>query len=62
MLFWADNGAVGVHEHIASSFMDGSNYRKLIVEQLSNVGGLAIDIEAARLYWSDSSYQTVFTA
>ncbi|XP_071822844.1 low-density lipoprotein receptor-related protein 2-like isoform X2 [Apostichopus japonicus] len=56
-LFWADNGGVGVQIHIASVSMDGSNYRRLVEDRLSSLGGLAIDTD--RLYWSDRSFQMI---
>uniref|UniRef100_A0A3B3E196 Low-density lipoprotein receptor-related protein 2 n=1 Tax=Oryzias melastigma TaxID=30732 RepID=A0A3B3E196_ORYME len=51
-LFWTDKGSdTGVPPKVASADMDGSNLRNLYTGNLENIGFIAADISARKLYW-----------
>nr|XP_018898096.1 PREDICTED: low-density lipoprotein receptor-related protein 4 [Bemisia tabaci] len=56
MMFYTD---VGKKAKIESAYMDGSNRKILVTENLISPNGLAIDFEENTLYWVDSGTHTL---
>ncbi|XP_053722161.1 low-density lipoprotein receptor-related protein 2 [Synchiropus splendidus] len=55
-LFWTDKGSDnGVPPKVASADMDGSNLKNLYTGNLANIGYLAADMSATKLYWTVAS-------
>lgn len=52
MLYWLDDGGVGVPVKIAAVNMDGNNSHILLKDGLNNLEALTLDLFHKRLYWS----------
>lgn len=52
MLYWLDEGGVGVPVKIAGVNMDGNNSYIIHKEGLTNLEALTLDLFHKRLYWS----------
>lgn len=52
MLYWLDDGGVGVPIKIAAVNMDGNNSHIILKEGLNNLEALTLDLFNKRLYWS----------
>lgn len=51
-LFWTDKGSdSGVPPKVSSADMDGGNLKNLYTENLANIGFIAADISARKIYW-----------
>uniref|UniRef100_A0A3Q3BE47 Low-density lipoprotein receptor-related protein 2-like n=1 Tax=Kryptolebias marmoratus TaxID=37003 RepID=A0A3Q3BE47_KRYMA len=51
-LFWTDKGSdSGVPPKVSSADMDGGNLRNLYTGNLANIGFIAADISASKIYW-----------
>lgn len=61
-LFWTDKGSDnGLPPKVASADMDGGNARILYTGDLENIGFIAADISAMKLYWGVAGSGVVCT-
>ena len=52
MLYWLDDGGVGVPVKIAGVNMDGNSSHIIYRDGLTNLEALTLDLFNKRLYWS----------
>lgn len=61
-LFWTDKGSDnGVPPKVGSADMDGGNLRNLYTGNMVNIGFIAADISARKLYWGVAGSGVVCT-
>ena len=61
MMYWAENGGVGVQPGIMKANMDGTGIQSLVTTNLGHIDFITIDLEQHMLYWSESTNQVVST-
>ncbi|XP_038047205.1 low-density lipoprotein receptor-related protein 2-like isoform X2 [Patiria miniata] len=59
MMYWAENGGMGVAPQINRANMDGSVLTAVVSENLGHVDFLTIDIAQHKLYWTQSIGQLI---
>ncbi|XP_033629412.1 low-density lipoprotein receptor-related protein 2-like isoform X2 [Asterias rubens] len=59
MMYWAENGGVGVQPGIMKANMDGTGIQSLVTTNLGHIDFITIDLEQHMLYWSESTNQVI---
>lgn len=57
-MFWSDWGS---NPQISSAYLDGSNRKALVKDDIGWPNGLTIDYPARRLYWVDAKIKSIFS-
>ena len=58
MIFWTD---IGSHAKIERAYLDGSDRKVIVKDNLKSPQGLSLDLKQRKIYWCDSEMSGLFS-